>query len=208
MHTTWAPTAATVSHPFVHDPTRRETTVRLAMGGGPTFSPSQVLNGTWTFSPTGGSFSTNALHVPKWVMEQLARRNMTYPVPWNENDLSASWLSPGRLLLFLEASPSAVPSTGLPNVGANTALPPTTKVTAWLNGATTTVPTLQSFNCRGLHRPDCFNGFYFDLTTLTPDTNHAFRVDVVAPNLAAMDVALVFDNVEMETAGPAVLIPA
>lgn len=123
MHTTWAPTP-TVSHPFVHDPTRRETTVRIAMGGGPTFSPSQVLNGTWTFSPTGGSFSANALHVPAWVMEQLARRNTTYPVPWNENDLSASWLSPGRLLLFLEASPSAVPSTGLPNVGANTALPP------------------------------------------------------------------------------------
>jgi len=66
--------------------------------------------------------------VPGWVISQLKAMNTSYPIAWDENDLSASWLSPGRLLLFLEAAVSKEPAAGLPRVSQGSYTPPTTAV--------------------------------------------------------------------------------
>ena len=130
------------------------------------------------------------------MFEQLKNRNLSYSIAWEETDLSASWLSPGRLLLFLEAAASKVPADGLPH-DSGSALPPTATVTASVDG--TTIPTLQSFNCRGLHRRACFSGFYFDLTIVTADTEHKLVVKIEDFTITEqMDINIFFDNVELE----------
>lgn len=190
---------------FLHDEAAAVTTVTVRFGAGPPFAQSQVLAGNWTFTSTNGRFVADGWVVPPWVIAQLQQRNSTYPVKWTTDDLSASWLSPGRLLLFLEATSSPTVSPGLPNEASNSALAPSTSVTATLDGAP--IPTLVSYNCRGLRRPQCFNGFYFDLTGVQTGVPHHLTVEVGGGGLEALDLALVFDNVEPEltsAVGPAV----
>jgi hypothetical protein len=168
---------------------------------GARFDQSQEVVGSWSSarSSFGGSFT-----VPAWVFAQLQQRNSTYPVAWTEDDLSASWLSPGRLLLFLEAASSKEVGTGMPNVGLDSAIPGggsdaprSATVAATIDGKP--VATLQSFNCRGLHRHDCFSGFYFDLTHVSPDVVHKLELTIANFKVpAGLDLGLFFDNVEAE----------
>ena len=159
------------------------------------FAQSQELVGTWD---AAGSFSSDALLVPAWVFAQLKALNASYPVKWLPNDLSASWLSPGRLLLFLEASAVAAPEPGLPRVNSDCALSVNASVTTTVDGAA--IPVLKSYNCRGLQRPDCFSGFYYDLTALKPDVKHKFELKIgggLGPKVPSL--RLFFDNVSPET---------
>jgi hypothetical protein len=167
--------------------------LRLRFGAGPPFKQSQELSGHWEHGSFSGSFA-----VPSWVFTQLAGRNKTYPIEWNENDLSASWLSPGRLLLGLEATASATPAAGLPDVSADSAIPHTAVVTAKVDGDA--VATQLSYNCRGLHRPDCFSGYYFDLTSVAkPGSTHTFSMSIANAALPeGLGLGLFFDNVEPE----------
>eukprot|EP01051_Picozoa_sp_SAG22_P006239 SAG22_NODE_402_length_11035_cov_6.315929_2_plen_473_part_00 len=58
-------------------------------------APSDFRGGAW-----GGNFN-----VPSAVIDQLAARNASYPIPWGENESAIPWLSPGRLLAFVKYSP-------------------------------------------------------------------------------------------------------
>jgi hypothetical protein len=167
------------------------TGFQLRFGEGPRFDPSQEVEGKWHSGSFSGSFA-----VPKWVFTQLSKRNQSYAIRWTDNDLSASWLSPGRLLLGLEAVAVSQPTPALPRVNANSALPPTTTIMARVDGHQ--VPTLKSWNCRGLHRSDCFNGFYFDLTSVTPEATHTFELSITNLKIGVQNLGLFFDNVESE----------
>lgn len=122
------------------------------------FRQSQQVNGSVVGTSFKGTFS-----VPAAVFAQLAARNKTYPVKWTSNDLTASWLSPGRLLLFVDG-PSVTLQAGNP-----------VNVTATINGKAW--PVMRSFNCRGRIRNSCYNGPYLDLTAVAPDTQHAIQLD-------------------------------
>lgn len=167
------------------------TDLAVQFGGGASFNQSQEVDGTWdtkrsTFS---GSFT-----VPSWVISQLKARNAAYPIAWDENDLSASWLSPGRLLLFLEAAVSKEPAPGLPRVSQGSYTPPTTAVSMTVDGKP--VATLKGYNCRGLHRENCFSGFYWDLTAY--EGEHKLVVKLANFSADNVDLGLYFDNVEPE----------
>ena len=121
---------------------------------------------------------------------------------WTRSNPSKT--SPGRLLLFLEAAASKDVSSALPSVGADSAIPgggsdesKSATVTASVDGKP--LPTLQSFNCRGLHRHDCFSGFYWDLTNVRPDVEHKLELKIGQFSVpVGMDLGLFFDNVEAE----------
>ena len=179
---------------FAHDTAAASTELAVRFGGGAAFNQSQEVSGAWdaTRSMFSGSF-----YVPSWVFSQLKARNASYPIAWEENDLSASWLSPGRLLLFLEAAVSAEPAPGLPRVDQGSYTPPTTPVSLTVGGGA--VATLKSYNCRGLHRENCFSGFYWDLTAVKPDVVHKLELKLGGGKLGAgVDLGLYFDNVETE----------
>ena len=185
---------------FTHDTLAASTELSIQFSGGAAFNQSQEVDGSWdaTRRTFTGSFS-----VPSWVFSQLKARNSSYPIAWEENDLSASWLSPGRLLLFLEAAVSTEPEAGLPRVTQGSYTPPTTPISLTVDGDT--VPTLKSYNCRGLHRENCFSGFYWDLTAVKPDATHKLELKF-GENYTALgdggesmiDLGLYFDNVEAE----------
>jgi hypothetical protein len=179
---------------FAHDTAAASTQLTVNFGGGAVFNQSQEVSGTWdaTRSTFSGSF-----HVPSWVLSQLQARNTSYPIAWDENDLSASWLSPGRLLLFLEAAVSAEPVPGLPRVNQGSYTPPTTQASLTVGGSEA-VATLKSYNCRGLHRENCFSGFYWDLTAFKPDVTHTLELKLGGKVGAEVDLGLYFDNVEAE----------
>ena len=63
--------------------------LKLRFGAGPPFAPSQALTGHWAAGNFSGSFA-----VPSWVFTQLAGRNKTYPIQWNQNDLSGAYITP------------------------------------------------------------------------------------------------------------------
>ena len=140
------------------------------------FRQSEQVNGSVVGTTFKGSFA-----VPAAVFAQLAARNKTYPVQWDSNDLTASWLSPGRLLLFVDG--------GSVTLQAGYKL----NVTARLDGKAW--PVLRSFNCRGLHRDSCYNGPYLDLTQVVPDVQHAVEIEFAgAPSPLAI-TGVFFDNV-------------
>ena len=41
------------------------------------------------------------LRVPQQVSDQLAARRKAWPIPYNEEELAATWTAPHRLLLFI-----------------------------------------------------------------------------------------------------------
>lgn len=185
---------------FVHNSVAASTEVIVRFGGGTAFNQSQEVSGSWDASRR--SFTGN-FAVPSWVFSQLRARNTSYPIAWEENDLSASWLSPGRLLLFLEAAVSTEPVNGLPRVTQGSYTPPTTPISLTIDGDA--VATLKSYNCRGLHRANCFSGFYWDLTDIKPDATHSLQLKLGANFTATrdggdstIDLGLFFDNVEAE----------
>jgi len=61
-----------------------------------------------------------------------------------------------------------------------------------------TVATQKGYNCRGLHRENCFSGFYFDLTSCKTDTEHKLELKLGNFTAGQIDLGLYFDNVEPE----------
>lgn len=193
---------------FAHNFATASTDMEVHFDGGAAFNQSQEVSGTWD---TAMRTFTGSFSVPSWVHSQLRARNTSYPIAWEQDDLSASWLSPGRLLLFLEAAVSTEPVDGLPRVTQGSYTPPTTPISLAVNGEA--VATLKSYNCRGLHRENCFSGFYWDLTDVKPDAVHSLQLKL-GDNFTAsgnggesmIDLGLYFDNVEAELTDEVVYI--
>ena len=99
---------------------------------------------------------------------------------------------------------STEPAAGLPRVRQGSYTPPTTPTVLTVDG--TPLTTLRSYNCRGLHRENCFSGFYWDLSAIMPDALHKLELKlggnatkVKSVGESTIDLGLYFDNVEAET---------
>lgn len=58
---------------------------------------------------------------------------------------------------------------------------------------------LMSTRATTCRRPDCFSGFYWDLTRVAPDKTHTFTLSITNAKLhAGLGLGLFFDNVEPE----------
>lgn len=56
--------------------------------------------------PSQNNVCNGTVLVPSWVMQQLAARNRSFPVAWQEAEKYVPWLAPGRLLLFVDCGES------------------------------------------------------------------------------------------------------
>jgi hypothetical protein len=126
----------------------------------------------------GGWFNTT-FSVPAAVTAQLAQRSKAYPVPWAPADFHAAWLVPTRLLLFPFLSPAS----------------DQLEISMAVDGAP--VQLTKAYNSRGLVRPRCFLGFYFDATALAaaPGEEHAVALKL-PPMRPGQFQGLFWENVE------------
>lgn len=126
---------------------------------------------------TGGTFRSN-FRIPQRIFEQLAARRKAWPIPWTEEDKRTPWLAPERLLLFVQiAEPDEKMEVSLRIDGGPVAL---TKAYSSIR-----------------REPRCFVGFYADVSSLTPDRDHA--VELSLPELRPGQFqGLFFENVETE----------
>jgi hypothetical protein len=121
---------------------------------------------------------TGTFQVPKRIFDQLAARKKAWPIPYNEDELKATWTAPHRLLLFINI---ADPKDEM-------------AVSMTLDGRA--VDVTKAYSCvypQAAKRT--FLGFYADLSSLEPDTPH--QVEVTLPDLQPGQFqGLFFDNVE------------
>jgi len=97
--------------------------------------------------------------VPERVFRQLAQRRKTWPIPYTEEELLATWRGPHRLLLYIHiADPKDQWTVGLK-----------------LNGQP--VPVRKAYSdVFPLGRERTFTGFYADVSDLRPDTRYELEV--------------------------------
>lgn len=168
-------TANGVSFPFTRVGDAISASVRF---DGVPFNRCQQVG---TFSPTfTGTKVTGSFTIPERIFAQLASRRITWPVPYTEEDLLATWLGSDRLLLFIHiASPT-----------------PSMVVSAKIDGFA--VPVKKAYNGIYSNSGDqTFMGFYIDASRLVRDIEHT--IEVTIPSLAAGQFqGLYFDNVEAE----------
>ena len=126
---------------------------------------------------TGGTFRGSFI-VPSRILQQLAARKTSWPIPYTDDDLKATWLAPWRLLLFINV---ADPTQDMP-------------VTMTLDERP--VPLQKAYSSIYPQAPDrTFVGWYLDLSSIQPDRQH--HLTVTLPNLAPGQFqGLFFDNVE------------
>lgn len=134
----------------------------------------------WNYDPSfaGGTIRT-AFRIPARIFAQLSRRQKTWPVPYTEDDLLATWLGCHRLLLY-----------------AHIAEPDDSKeISVAVDGKPAPVRKAWN-NIYGGNRRN-FLGYYVEVTSLAPDVDHALEVRV--PQLApGRFQGLFFENVEAE----------
>jgi hypothetical protein len=128
--------------------------------------------------PENDGTLTGAFVVPKRIFTQLAERHEQWPILWNKDDYTSTWLVPERLLVFLQI---AEPKDSLaPQIMIDGRLAIFTKAYASVR----------------VH-PPAFVGFYLDLSRIEPDVEH--RVELKLPRLKhGQFQGLCFDNVEAE----------
>ena len=116
--------------------------------------------------------------VPQRIMQQLARRQQSWPIPWTKEDYTTTWLAPERLLMFVQfAEPDD-----------------TMKLQMALDGSP--VELTRAYASVRAHAAS-FVGFYVDLSHITPDATHTIRLTL--PNLdPGRFQGVFFDNVETE----------
>ncbi|MGN6555083.1 MAG: hypothetical protein ACTHLW_15355 [Verrucomicrobiota bacterium] len=134
-----------------------------------------------TYNPsfTGGTV-TGTFLVPARVFDQLAARRISWPVPFTEDDLLATWLGSDRLLLNIHI---ANPNSSM-------------VVSAKIDGISFPVQTAWNGIYPSMGE-QTFLGFYIDVSRLVRDVTH--QIEVTVPGLAAGQFqGLFFDNVEPE----------
>ncbi|HEV2328902.1 MAG TPA: hypothetical protein VGY56_08965 [Verrucomicrobiae bacterium] len=126
---------------------------------------------------SGGIYQTQ-ITIPSRVFGQLAARKAAWPVPYTADDLLATWLGSYRLLLFVNiADPNPNMAVSLQVDGQPVAL----------TQAYTTIYNIGDKNS--------LVGWYADLSTLSPDVPHQFRLSL-PPLAAGQFQGLFLDNVE------------
>lgn len=145
---------------------------------GKRFSHSQQI-GAYDPDFTGKTY-TGAISIPKRIFIQLEKRKKSWPVPYTEDDLEASWLGPYRLLLSIHIADAA----------------DSMDVSLRIDGEPVAVKkAYNSIYGQGSRRT--FMGFYADVSGLKPDVKHTFEVSL--PELQPGQFqGLFFDNVETE----------
>ncbi len=173
-------------------------TARVRFEGKP-FSRSQQVG---SFDPefTGGVFH-GEFQIPARIKRQLAARKEAWPMPWTKEDLRCSWLAPERLLLFIQManSESEMPEKLklIAEYGRSFSRPnPDAKMPVKLRINGEEIVLQRAYSSIRLN-PNCFLGYYADLSSLEADKTHT--VDLSLPRLEpGRFQGLFFDNVETE----------
>ena len=150
-------------------------------------------------APDGNATFTGSVSVPAAIFAQLKARDAAYPVAWGPEDADASWLEPGRLLLFLQLNCSTARGGACDD-----------KMPASLTIDGVAVPGIKAYEsrcteCTNVNHPFNpnpsvrFNGWYWDVSVaLKPDTLADLTLAIPQPKVAAM-VGLFFENTETVT---------
>ena len=118
--------------------------------------------------------------MPRRVFGQLAARRQAWAIPYDEEEIEATWNAPHRLLLFVNIADPADPMA----------------VSMKIDGQAVQVrKAYSSVHPQGAKRT--FVGFYADVSALEPDRRH--EVELSLPDLEpGRFQGLFFDNVEPE----------
>ena len=133
------------------------------------------------FTFTGGTYRATS-SIPARVFAQLDARKKAWPVDYTAEERAAPWLNSDRLLVFINvADPNDETMKG---------------VTLKVDGET--VPVKPAYTSIVRSNPkNTFVGWYADVTSLKPDVEHTFEVEL--PKLALRQFqGLFFDTVEAE----------
>lgn len=127
----------------------------------------------------GGAFQ-GTFRVPRRVFEQLATRHKAWPIPYDDEEIEATWNAPHRLLMFVNI---ADPSDEM-------------AVSMKIDGQAVDVKkAYSSVHPQGAKRT--FVGFYADVSALDPQRTHTVELNL--PELEpGRFQGLFFDNVEPE----------
>jgi len=156
---------------FAHHERYVSARVRFA---GRLFEHSQEIS---LHSDSNGSM-TGSFVVPERIMQQLARRQKSWPIPWTKEDYQTTWLAPERLLLFVQfAEPDD-----------------TMELQMSLDGSP--VELTRAYASVREHA-ESFVGFYADLSRLTPDATHTIHLTLPKLDPGHFQ-GVFFDNVETE----------
>ena len=121
------------------------------------------------------------LKVPQHVFRQLEARRASWPVPYTEEELLATWRGSDRLLLFIQiADPNDTWEVGLK-----------------IDGQPVEVKKAYS-DVFPLGRERTFTGFYVDVSKLAPDAPHRLEVALPAGLQPGQFQGLFLENVETE----------
>jgi len=133
--------------------------------------------GAYDPSFRGGPFRAS-FSIPRRVFDQLRARRREWPIPYDEEDLLATWLGSDRLLLFAQV---ADPKD------------------EWTVGMSIDGKPIEVRKAYGAVYPQArertFLGFYANVSRLEPDATHT--IEVALPELAPGQFqGLFFENVE------------
>ncbi len=144
---------------------------------GDLFTASQPL---WSYDPTftGGTIRTS-FRVPARILEQLRRRQQQWPVPYSEDDLTATWLGSHRLLLYAQI---AEPDDAQ-------------EITLTIDGKA--FPVRKAYNNIYGNNKRNYLGSYIDISSLEPGREYLIEAKV-PPLAAGRFQGLFFENIEPE----------
>ena len=142
--------------------------VRERAAAPPLFEHNQPILGMAHTASFAGGVLRGTVRVPQAVLDQLAQRAASYPVPWTPEDLQIAWLNPSRLLASIDVN-RAVGSAAV--------------ITATLGG--TPVPVLPCWSCRNVKAEMCFQGFFIDLSAAGVPADTDIELVLTLPTIAA-----------------------
>lgn len=141
-----------------------QVSLKLHFAGTP--FPAHAQIGQYDPAFAGGSYKAEGT-IPARVFAQLQARRRTWPVDYTAEERQAVWLNSDRLLLFVNvAEPDDETMKG---------------VTLKVDGQSVPVKPAYTSIVRSNPR-NTFTGWYADVTSLQPDVNHTFEVEL--PKLA------------------------
>jgi hypothetical protein len=150
-------------------------------GEGPVYHAMPISPGAVSprgaFAQQGGWLNTT-FKIPAAISDQLAQRQKDYPIKWEESDYRATWLVQTRLLMYPFLAPVA---DDLP---------------LYLEIDGVPVPLSKSYNSRGLVRPRCFLGYYFDASDLSSGETHTMSLQLPKLGTSTKFQGVFWENVE------------
>ncbi|MBM4088316.1 MAG: hypothetical protein FJ276_02635 [Planctomycetes bacterium] len=125
-----------------------------------------------------------AFTIPRRVFDQLAQRRRSWPIPYTEEELLATWRAPHRLLLYVHiAEPDDTWTVGLT-----------------IDGGPVELKRAYS-DVYPLGRERTFTGFYTDVSHLQPGKRYEVELALPANLQPGQFQGLFFENVEAEFTG-------